>query len=68
MCVVGDAPKQYGQVITKCSKVWGSFLDLLMKVLRSHDPLDHMIISLNTSGGTDTTNPATDHAGAEQKL
>ena len=47
MCVVGDAPKQYGQVITKCSKLWGVFLDTVMKVLRSHDPLDHMSILFN---------------------
>ena len=43
MYIVGDAPKQYGQVITKCSKIWGSFLDTLMKVTMSHDPLDRMI-------------------------
>ena len=66
-CFVGDAPKQYGHVITKCSKLWVAFLDTVMKVLRSHDPLDHMRIC-SISGRTDTVDQETDYARAEQKL
>ena len=36
LLIVGDAPKQYGQVITKCSKLWGAFMDVVMRVWRSH--------------------------------